>query len=91
LQVLLNVVEFGMNAGEAVSAPRIHHQWLPDRLFVEEGGFDDEVLAQLGRRGHEIQLRRGWGNANVVVRTEDGLLEGAADPRGEGGAVVVDD
>lgn len=89
LQILLNVVEFGMDAGEAVSAPRIHHQWLPDKLFVEKGGFDDEVLAELRRRGHEIQLRRGWGNANVVVRTEDGLLDGAADPRGEGAAVVT--
>ncbi len=90
LQIVLNVVEFGMDAEGAVSAPRIHHQWLPDRLFVEEGGFDDGVLAQLRRRGHEIELRRGWGNANVVLKTEDGLLEGAADPRGEGAAMVVD-
>jgi len=88
LQIVLNVVEFGMDAQGAVSAPRIHHQWLPDMLFVEEGGFDDEVLAELRRRGHEIDRRRSWGNANVVVRTEDGLLEGAADPRGEGVAVV---
>ena len=90
LQIVLNVVEFGMDAGEAVSSPRIHHQWLPDRLFVEEGGFDDGVLAELRQRGHEIDLRQGWGNANVVVRTEDGLLEGAADPRGEGEVVVVE-
>ncbi len=89
LQIVLNVVEFDMDVGAAVSAPRIHHQWLPDKLSVEEGGFDEEVLAQLRRRGHNIELGKGWGNANAVVRTEEGLLEGAADPRGEGAAVAV--
>ncbi|MDY6802269.1 MAG: gamma-glutamyltransferase [Cyanobacteriota bacterium] len=89
LQIFLNAVEFGMDVEEAVSAPRIHHQWLPDELSVEEGGFDEEVLAELRRRGHKLRLRRGWGNANAIVLTEDGLLEGAADPRGEGEAISI--
>ncbi|XZN91446.1 MAG: gamma-glutamyltransferase [Microcoleus sp.] len=84
LQILLNVLVYDMNVGEAVSAPRIHHQWLPDRLMLERGGFDGATLDQLRRRGHQIQQRESWGNANAIVVTPDDSLEGAADPRSEG-------
>lgn len=84
LQILLNVLVYDMNVGEAVSAPRIHHQWLPDRLMLERGGFDGATLDRLRRRGHQIQQRESWGNANAIVLTPDGWLEGAADPRSEG-------
>lgn len=84
LQILLNVLVYDMNVGEAVSAPRIHHQWLPDRLMLERGGFDGATLDQLRRRGHQIQQRESWGNANAIVVTPDDWLEGAADPRSEG-------
>ena len=84
LQVLLNVLEYGMDAGAAVSAPRIHHQWLPDRLKVEPWGLDTLTLAELRRRGHQIELQSPWGNANAIVVTPDGILSGSADPRGEG-------
>ncbi len=84
LQIVLNVLVYDMNVGEAVSAPRIHHQWLPDRLMVEKGGFDAATLDQLRRRGHMIQEGADWGNANAIVLTSDGWLEGAADRRGEG-------
>ncbi|PSB46020.1 gamma-glutamyltransferase [filamentous cyanobacterium Phorm 6] len=84
LQIILNVLLYDMNVSEAVSAPRIHHQWLPDRLMVEKGGFDAATLEELRRRGHVIQEGEGWGNANAIVLTSDGWLEGAADPRGEG-------
>ena len=84
LQVILNVLEYGMDAGAAVSAPRIHHQWLPDQLRVEPWGLDALTLAELGRRGHKIEQQFPWGNANAIVVTPDGTLEGAADPRGEG-------
>ncbi|MBE9095722.1 gamma-glutamyltransferase [Tychonema sp. LEGE 07203] len=86
LQIVLNVLLYEMNVSEAVSAPRIHHQWLPDRLMVEKGGFDAATLSELRRRGHQIVERDGWGNANAIVLTPDGWLEGAADPRGEGEA-----
>ncbi|WP_373537373.1 gamma-glutamyltransferase [Microcoleus sp.] len=86
LQIVLNVLVYDMDVGEAVSAPRIHHQWLPDRLMVERGGFDAATLSELRRRGHQIVERDGWGNANAIVLTPDGWLEGAADPRGEGEA-----
>ncbi len=86
LQIVLNVLVYDMNVGEAVSAPRVHHQWLPDRLMVEKGGFDAATLSELRRRGHVIRESEGWGNANAIVLTSDGWLEGAADRRGEGEA-----
>ncbi|MGB3510967.1 MAG: gamma-glutamyltransferase [Microcoleaceae cyanobacterium] len=86
LQVVLNVLEYKMNAAEAVSAPRFHHQWLPDRLILETDGFSEATVNELKRRGHNIEMWDGWGNANAVVVTEGGMLEGAADPRGEGEA-----
>ncbi len=87
LQVVLNVLEYQMNAAEAVSAPRFHHQWLPDKLRLETGGFSEATVNELKRRRHNVEMRRGWGNANVVVVDESGMLEGAADPRGEGEAM----
>lgn len=84
LQIVLNVLEYDMNAGQAVSAPRIHHQWLPDKLNVEPYGLDAATLAELRRRGHNIKERSPWGNGNAIVVRPDGSLEGAADPRGEG-------
>ena len=84
LQVILNVLEYNMDAGAAVSAPRIHHQWLPDELRVEPLGLDALTLADLQRRGHKIKQTEPWGNINAIVVTPDGTLEGAADPRGEG-------
>lgn len=73
-----------MDIGAAISAPRIHHRWLPDELRVESWGFDDPTLQELLRRGHNIKETTPWGDANAIVVTEDGSLEGAADPRGEG-------
>ncbi|GAB1541591.1 gamma-glutamyltransferase [Scytonema sp. NUACC21] len=84
LQVILNVLEYNMDAGSAVSAPRIHHQWLPDELRVEPLGLDALTLTELQRRGHKIMQATPWGNINAILVTPDGTLEGAADPRGEG-------
>jgi gamma-glutamyltranspeptidase/glutathione hydrolase len=84
LQIVLNVLEYGMNAGAAVAAPRIHHQWLPDQLRVEPFGLDVATLEELRRRGHQIHEQFPWGNANAILVRADGSLEGAADPRGEG-------
>ncbi len=84
LQVVLNVLEYNMDVGAAVSAPRIHHQWFPDELRVEPWGLDVLTLQELRRRGHNIQETTPWGNANAIAVTKDGTLEGAADPRGEG-------
>ncbi|MBN3921612.1 gamma-glutamyltransferase, partial [Nostoc sp. NMS4] len=84
LQVILNVLEYNMDVGAAVSVPRIHHQWLPDELRVESWGLDALTLQELRRRGHNIKETAPWGNGNAIAVTSDGTLEGAADPRGEG-------
>ncbi len=86
LQILLNVLEYKMDVGAAVSAGRIHHQWLPDQVNTDPWGFDPTTLAELRRRGHSIEPRNYWSNANVIQQLPDGKLEGAADPRGEGTA-----
>lgn len=84
LQVILNVLEYNMDAGAAVSVPRIHHQWLPDELRMEFWGMEALTLQDLRRRGHKITETQPWGNANAIIVTGDDTLEGAADPRGEG-------
>ncbi|MBE9199260.1 MULTISPECIES: gamma-glutamyltransferase [unclassified Nodularia (in: cyanobacteria)] len=84
LQIILNVLEYQMDVGAAVSVPRIHHQWLPDQLRVERWGLDTLTLQELRRRGHQINESNSWGNANAIAVTADGDLEAAADPRGQG-------
>ncbi|BAY04487.1 gamma-glutamyltranspeptidase [Anabaena cylindrica PCC 7122] len=84
LQIILNVLAYKMDVGAAVSVPRIHHQWLPDELRVESWGLDALTWQDLRRRGHKIRETAPWGNANAITVTEDGTLEGAADPRGDG-------
>jgi gamma-glutamyltranspeptidase / glutathione hydrolase len=85
-QILLNNLVYKMDAGQAVSAPRIHNQWLPDQLRVEKGGLNTVTLNELKARGQVVEERSPWGNANLIVVKPDNTLEGAADPRGEGNA-----
>ena len=82
LQVILNVVDHQMNIAEAVAAPRIHHQWLPDRVFAERGLSTDTVRL-LEAKGHRIVTTATSGSANSILVTQDGLT-GAADPRQRG-------
>lgn len=84
LQVILNVLEYDMDIGAAVSVPRIHHQWIPDELRLEPWGLDALTLQELRRRGHNIKVSQPWGNVNAIAVTRDDTLESAADPRGEG-------
>jgi gamma-glutamyltranspeptidase/glutathione hydrolase len=82
LQVLLDVLALGLNAGQAVAAPRIHHQWDPD-LFFYEPGVPAEVVHALERIGHITKLRPDIGKANLILRSPDGL-DAAADARSGG-------
>ncbi|MFZ9889587.1 MAG: gamma-glutamyltransferase, partial [Myxococcota bacterium] len=86
LQLVLNVIEHQMDAAAAVAAPRIHHQWLPDTTLYEPFGLDVGTRRDLEARGHSLSPRDRWGNASAIVLTEEGWLEGAADPRGVGTA-----
>jgi gamma-glutamyltranspeptidase/glutathione hydrolase len=82
LQVILNVVDHQMNIAEAVAAPRIHHQWLPDEV-VAEHGLSPDTIRLLEARGHRIVIGRTFGSANSILVTPEGLT-GAADPRQRG-------
>jgi len=84
LEVLVNVVDFGMNVQDAVDYPRIHHQWLPDQLVMERG-FSPDTIALLKARGHQVRMVGGMGEV-AAIQARDGWLEGAADPRTEGTA-----
>jgi gamma-glutamyltranspeptidase/glutathione hydrolase len=87
-QTISNVVDHRMNVSQAVLAPRVHHQHLPDRIFVEPGGFSDETLAALRARGHTIEVRSGIsGDVQAIRILEDGTLEGQSDPRRGGRAI----
>ena len=87
LMTILNVVDFGMNAQEAVDAGRMHHQWLPDRLSMERYGFSADTIAKLKAMGHTVVEAGGQGVAEVIVMGADGVLEGGVDGRAsDGGA-----
>jgi gamma-glutamyltranspeptidase / glutathione hydrolase len=88
LQVILNVVDFGMNVQDAVDFPRFHHQWQPDRLSLE-AGFSPDTVALLRARGHIVdQATASGGVASVVeaILKDKGWLQGAADGRRPGKA-----
>lgn len=87
VQIALNVLDYDMNVAEALAAPRLHHQWLPDQVDVEPRALDPATQALLRKQGHNLHLRQPWGNAMAVERKHDGSLFGAADPRGEGVAL----
>ncbi len=86
LQITLNNLVYKMNVAEAIAAGRIHQQWSPDKLSVDPWGFDPATLADLRQRGHNVEQRDYWGNANAIEQLADGTLQGAADPRREGTA-----
>jgi gamma-glutamyltranspeptidase / glutathione hydrolase len=82
LQVVVNVLDYGMDVAAAVAAPRLHHQWLPDDVRVERG-FADSTLAALRAKGHRVIEPLGQTSANSIAVTANGLL-GAPDPRTRG-------
>ncbi len=87
MQVISNVVDHGMSLAEAIAAPRIHHQALPDEIAYERGGLQPAVVADLVRRGHRLEERRGFsGEVAGIMRTADGWV-GVSDPRSGGGSV----
>jgi gamma-glutamyltranspeptidase/glutathione hydrolase len=87
LQTLLNVIDFRMSVQEAVDAPRIHHQWMPDRLVMERIGFSEDVIQALKARGHAVEVRGTIGDCQaIMIDPETGTRLGAADPRLDGKA-----
>jgi gamma-glutamyltranspeptidase/glutathione hydrolase len=82
LQVIVNVIDFGMSVDKAVSFPRVHHQWLPDIVYVE-AGFSPKTIRALEARGHTISPTPPYTSANSIAVTPQGFV-GAADARTRG-------
>ena len=83
-QALINYSRFGLNLKQIVNMPRFHHQWLPDTLYFEEGGFDINIKQDLIAKGHNIKERSQYSELMIISINEDGMITGAADPRKDG-------
>jgi gamma-glutamyltranspeptidase/glutathione hydrolase len=81
LTTVLGVTEFGLDGRKAVDAMRMHHQWLPNRATIEEGGASDEVLAKLRALGHDIRAQGRQGDAHSIWIAPDGMPYGVNDKR----------
>jgi gamma-glutamyltranspeptidase / glutathione hydrolase len=80
LQVIMNTIDYHLNPQAAVNAPRIHHQWLPDEIRIEEGISPDTVRL-LRSMGHKVNEKKSMGASQTILIGEDGTLFGGADPR----------
>ena len=86
LQVIVNVIDRGMDIAAAVAAPRLHEQWMPDQVYVELGIADD-VVAALVAGGDKVVPQRPFTSANSIMIAPEGFV-GAADPRTRGALAV---
>ncbi|MEO8200916.1 MAG: gamma-glutamyltransferase [Gemmatimonadota bacterium] len=82
--VISNVIDHGMSLADAIAAPRMHHQALPDSMRLERNGFTPETIARLQAMGHGIQFSGWWGDVEAIIRTKTGW-QGVSDPRLGGG------
>ncbi|PST84541.1 gamma-glutamyltransferase [Pedobacter yulinensis] len=85
-QTILNVVDFGMGMQAAVNARKIHHQWLPDEVFLEKGAVDSTARQRLTQKGYRFTERGAIGRVDAILKTKWGYYEAGADPRGDDAA-----
>jgi gamma-glutamyltranspeptidase/glutathione hydrolase len=85
-QVIVNVLDFGMDIQTAVDAPRFHHQWIPDQLAFEKGSIDSLKAIELIKKGHVLRQRSAIGRVNAIQVLADSLLKAGADHRGRNAA-----
>ena len=84
--ILMGVVDYGMNIQEAVNAPRFHHQWLPDVARVESG-FSPDTIKRLEGMGHRVEAGDSWSDGEcIMIDPKRGERLGASDPRNNGRA-----
>ena len=86
LQQILNILDFDMNLAEATAAPRIHHQWLPDKVYLE-GGISPDTEKLLQQKGHQIERGRVLGRVQAIA-DKDVVFQGVTDNRWPGGGAV---
>jgi len=87
LQVVVNLVDFDMDLQQAIDLPRIHHQWLPDLLYLEPNGVSEDTRQALLARGYEIGIKWNSNLQGVMIEPGSGMRLGGSDPRGDGLAV----
>ncbi len=89
LCVITNVIDFDMNIQQAIDAPRMHHQWLPDEVVGEPLGFSSDTQRALASRGHTLAKQKVLGDAEgIMIEAKTGIRLGATDPRRSDGAAV---
>ncbi len=81
LTIVLGVIEYGLTGQEAVALPRMHHQWMPDRVSIEEKGVAPEALAKLRAMGHDVTTTTRQGDAETIWLGPEGTLYGVNDKR----------
>jgi len=82
-QIIVNVIDFGMNIQSAVDSGRFHHQWLPDWITYEKNAIDSLTSEKLRNLGHKLKERTSIGSVNAVMILPDGKKAGGADKRGD--------
>jgi len=88
LQVLLNVLVYKMDVLQAVTSPRFHDQWMPDRLMLERVGFSSDTIEKVQQAGYPVGFRDSIGDCEAIeIAPESGWRFGASDPRSDGKAV----
>lgn len=86
LQVIINVIDYGMNIRQAVDTGRFHHQWLPDYISYENYSLDTVTLMNLQNMGHSLRKRSSLGRVNAIMILPDGKKASGADRRGNNSA-----
>ena len=91
VESILNVIDHKMDAQAAVNYPRIHHQWMPDTVYIEEGAISPEVRKELEGNGYHFTENRSWGTDEaIIISSKNGkrVLYGANDGRSPAGAAI---
>lgn len=86
LQVILNIIDHDMNVSEASHAPRMHHQWYPEELYIEKG-ISHDTQSLLRGKGHKVKYRSAMGSTQTIM-IRDGYIFGSTDPRRPDGSCV---
>lgn len=82
-QGIVNIIDFDMDAAEAVAAPRFHHQWKPDMIYLEKDAISKETRDALTKMGHKLMNREKIGRLEAIIIDKNGKKMGGADPRGD--------
>ncbi len=83
-EAIIDLTRFHLSGVETAAQPRFHHQWLPDILYLEEGGYTPDVIKKLTAMGYDVQEREPYGDLQLLMVDDAGLMTGVSDPRKRG-------